>query len=350
MTRALMADPELPNKVMEDRVDDVRPCLACMQGCTDRTWAQLDLTCLVNPAAGRERTWAQLKPAVQKKKVLVVGGGPAGMEAARVAALRGHDVTLWEKSGVLGGNTLLAAMPPRREEFGDLPRWLTSQLPKAGVKVELNRAADAQSVRDFHPDVLVAATGAYAETPENIPGWDMPNVTTVHEVLRGTAKVGERVLMVGSHNTVIEVAEWLADRGKKVYLISGAESQVWDDPEAALANDKNGFTARHTLMGIAMPKIEFLPFKYIKEIVSDGVIISATGEQHPCTTQVRIGELVDQKLDVDTVVVHLRMRPERKWMDGLDGAVAEVYKIGDCLEPRQAIDAMADGGRIGREI
>jgi 2,4-dienoyl-CoA reductase (NADPH2) len=80
------------------------------------------------------------------------------------------------------------------------------------------------------------------------------------------------------------------------------------------------------------------------------VIISATGEQHPCTTQVRIGELVDQKLDVDTVVVHLRMRPERKWMDGLDGAVAEVYKIGDCLEPRQAIDAMADGGRIGREI
>ncbi|HEY3344620.1 MAG TPA: FAD-dependent oxidoreductase, partial [Anaerolineaceae bacterium] len=254
MTRALMADPDLPNKVMEDRLDDVRPCITCMQGCTDRTWSQLDLSCLVNPAAGREREWASLKPAEKKKRVLVVGGGPAGMEAARVAALRGHDVTLWEKTGQLGGVTLLASLPPHREEFGDLPRWLTGQLPKVGVKVELNKTAEAASVRAFAPDVLIAATGARPEIPEHIPGWDLPHVTTVHEVLEGKAVVGERVLVLGSSTAAVETAEWLAEKGKKVYLISGAPTQIWEDPEAALANDKNSFTGRHTLMGMAMPE------------------------------------------------------------------------------------------------
>ena len=350
MTRALMADPELPNKVQEGRLDDIRPCIACMQGCTDRTWAQLDLTCLVNPAAGREREWARLKPAAMKKRVLVVGGGPAGMEAARVAALRGHDVTLWEKASVLGGTSLLAAMPPRREEFGDLPRWLIGQLPKAGVKVELNRAADPASVRAFAPDVLVAATGARPEIPEHIPGWDLPHVTTVQDVLSGKAEVGERVLVIGHHTPAVECAEWLADRGRQVTLISAADTQVWEDPEADLANEKNGFTARHVLMGFVRPKIEFLPFTMVKAIEPGSVLLSKTGEQHPCTTHVRIGELEDHRLQVDTVVIHLRARPERSWMDGLAGEVPEIYKIGDCLEPRQAIDAMVDGGRVGREI
>jgi thioredoxin reductase len=350
MTRALMADPDLPNKVMEERLDDVRPCITCMQGCTDRTWSQLDLSCLVNPAAGREREWASLKPAEKKKRVLVVGGGPAGMEAARVAALRGHDVTLWEKTGQLGGVTLLAALPPHREEFGDLPRWLTGQLPKVGVKVELNKTAEADAVRAFAPDVLIAATGARPEIPEHIPGWDLPHVTTVHEVLEGKAAVGERVLVLGSSTAAVETVEWLAEKGKKVYLISGAPTQIWEDPEAALANDKNSFTGRHTLMGMAMPEIEFLPFKMVKAIEPGSVVISTTGEQHPCTTHVRIGELVDEHLAIDTVVIHLRQRPVRGWLAGLEGAAPEFYKIGDCLEPRYAIDAMVDGGRIGRLI
>lgn len=350
MTRALMADPELPNKVMEDRLDDIRPCIACMQGCTDRTWAQLDLSCLVNPAAGREREWAQLKPAEKKKRVLVVGGGPAGMEAARVAALRGHDVTLWEKAGALGGTTLLAAMPPRREEFGDLPRWLSGQLPKVGVKMELNHPADAQSVRAFAPDVLIAATGALPEIPEHIPGWDLPHVTTVHDVLSGKAQAGERVLVLGHHTAAVECAEWLADKGKKVYLVSGAETQIWEDALGDLANDKNGFTARHVLMGFVEQKVEFLPFKMVKQIEPGAVVLSKTGEQHPCTTSGRIGELEDQRLEIDTVVVHLRMRAERSWMNGLQSEIPELYKIGDCLEPRQALDAMVDGGRVGRAI
>jgi NADPH-dependent glutamate synthase beta subunit-like oxidoreductase len=345
-----MADPDLPAKVHEGRLDDVRPCITCMQGCTDRTWAQLDLTCLVNPAAGREREWASLKPAGLKKRVLVVGGGPAGMEAARIAALRGHDVTLWEASDRLGGATLLAAMPPRREEFGDLPRWLAGQMPKAGVKVALNHLADSDSVKNFAPDVLVAATGARIEIPEHIPGWNLPHVTTVRELLSGQKKAGERVLVLGYDTQAVECAEWLAEQGKVVYLISGYPSQAWENPEAALANDKNGFTARHSMMPFVREKVQFLPFRMIKAIEPGSVRISKTGEQHPCTTHVRIGEMGEEVLDVDTVVIHLRHRPVNEWMAGLGQSVPEIYKIGDCLEPRYAIDAMVDGGRIGRAI
>jgi 2,4-dienoyl-CoA reductase-like NADH-dependent reductase (Old Yellow Enzyme family)/thioredoxin reductase len=350
MTRALMADPSFPKKVMEDRKEDIRHCIACMQGCTDRTWAQLDLTCLVNPVAGRERQWAELKPAGIKRRVLVVGGGPAGLEAARVAALRGHNVTLWEKTGELGGNTLLAAKPPRREEFGELPRWLINQLPKAGVQVVLNREANIQSVREFGPDVLIAATGAYPVIPQNIIGWNLPHVTTLHDVLSGSVEAGERVLVLGHTSQSVECAEWLADKGKKVFLISGANSQAWEDPLTALANDKNGFTARFIQMGFVEEKIVFLPFKMVKEIKSGSVIISKVGEQHPCTTHFRIGELEDQQIEVDTVVIHLQQRPQDKWLEGMEEVVPEIYKIGDCLEPRKAIDAMADGARIGRTI
>lgn len=350
MTRALMADPELPNKVMGNRLDDVRPCLACMQGCTDRTWSQLDLSCLINTSAGREREWAELKPAEEEKRVLVVGGGPAGMEAARIASLRGHDVTLWEKGTKLGGTALLAAMPPRREEFGELTRWLIDQLPKVGVKVELGRKADPESVCEFSPDVLVAATGAHPQIPEHIPGWNLPHVTNIYDALAGKSELGQRVLVLGHDTQSVEFAEWAAEQGKQVYLISGARVQVWEDPVAALANDKNSFTGRYVLMNFALEKFEFLPFMMVKSIEPGAVIISKTGEQHPCTTHVRIGELEDRRLEVDNIVVHLRLTPVRHWMKGLSDEVPKIYKIGDCLEPRKAIDAMVDGGRIGRTI
>jgi 2,4-dienoyl-CoA reductase-like NADH-dependent reductase (Old Yellow Enzyme family)/thioredoxin reductase len=350
MTRALMADPELPNKVKEDRLDDVRPCIACMQGCTDRTWSQLDLTCLTNPAAGREREWADLKPAQVRKRVLVVGGGPAGMEAARVAALRGHDVTLWERDQQLGGAARLASIPPRREEFADLPRWLIGQIQKAGVKIEMGRAAGADAVREFAPDVLIAATGARVEIPEHIPGWNLPQVTTVREVLSGQVQAGERVLVVGYETQAVETAEWLAEQGKTVYLISAHPTQAWEDPAAVLANDKSGFTARHMMMDFVMQSVQFLPFRMVKEIRPAAVLISKTGEQHPCTLHVRMGEMEDELLAVDTVVIHLRQRPVNEWLGAWSADIPEVYKVGDCLEPRQAIDAMVDGGRIGRAI
>jgi 2,4-dienoyl-CoA reductase-like NADH-dependent reductase (Old Yellow Enzyme family)/thioredoxin reductase len=350
MTRALMADPEMPNKVMGHWLEDVRPCLTCMQGCTDRTWAQLDLSCLINPAAGRELEWSPIKPAIGKKRVLVVGGGPAGMETARVAALRGHDVTLWEQSDQLGGTALLAALPPFRSEMGDLTRWLSDQITRADVGIETNKRADKGSVAAFQPGVLVAATGARPETPRHIPGGNLPIVTNVYDALSGKSTPGQRILIIGHTTPALECADWLAEQGKKVFLISGYPTQAWEDPTACLANDKNGFTGRFAMLGRIMEQIEFLPFKTVKQINPDSVILSKTGEQHPCTTHVRMGGMEDQRLDVDTVIIHLRMRPVRSWLDGLEDIINEIHEIGDCLEPRKAIDAMADAGALARKI
>ena len=350
MTRALMADPEMPNKVMTGRLDDVRPCLTCMQGCTDRTWAQLDLSCLINPAAGREIEWDPIKPADHKKRVLVVGAGPAGMETARVASLRGHDVTLWEQSEQLGGTALLAALPPFRSEMGDLTRWLSDQITKAGVKIETNKRAEKESIISFQPDVLVAAAGALPEIPRHIPGWNLPHVTHIYDVLSGKSSVGQRILIVGYTTPALECADWLAEQEKTVYLISGYPTQAWEDPTSCLANDKNGFTGRYAMIDRILEQIEFLPSKMVKEITPDAVILSKTGEQHPCTTHVRMGDLEDQRLEVDTVIIHLRMRPLRSWLDGVEDIVSEIHEIGDCLEPRKAIDAMADAGALARKI
>jgi hypothetical protein len=156
--------------------------------------------------------------------------------------------------------------------------------------------------------------------------------------------------MLGYDTQVLETAEWLADKGKTVYLVSGAPVQAWEKPDAALANDKNGYTARHLMMNFVMNKIHFLPFKMVKAIERGAVILSRAGEQNPCTTHVRNDSLEDERLEIDNVIIHLRQHPVDRWLEPLGNETGEVYRIGDCLEPRQAIDAMADGGRIGRLV
>jgi len=214
----------------------------------------------------------------------------------------------------------------------------------------LDRTADADSVAAFAPDVLIAATGARVEIPEHIPGWNLPHVTDVRAVLSGKVQTGERVLVVGYETQAVETAEWLAQQGKTVYLISAHPSQAWEDPAAALANDKSGYTSRHLMMGFVLDSVQFLPFRMVKEIQPGAVVISKTGEQHPCTLHVRMGDIEDERLEIDHVIIHLRQRPVNEWLGALASQIPEVYKIGDCLEPRQAIDAMVDGARIGRMI
>jgi 2,4-dienoyl-CoA reductase-like NADH-dependent reductase (Old Yellow Enzyme family)/thioredoxin reductase len=326
MGRALLADPELPKKAQEGRVDDIRMCTACCQGCIDRLFMQQDITCLVNPAVGREKEFA-LKPAEKAKKVLVIGGGPAGMEAARVAVLRGHKVTLYEKSDKLGGQLILAATPPYKGEFSNLNAYLSTQMEKLDVKVELGKEVTPAMVQELQPDVVIAAVGSQPLIPEGILGIGGDNVVTAWDVLAGKVDTKGTVIVAGGGMVGCETAEFLAEKGKKVNVVEMLPDIAMDV----------GVTPRVIfIQRLAEHKIEMLTNRKIKEIAKNGVIVEQDGKT--------------QTIEGDTVVLALGAVPERKLIESLRGKVAELREIGDCVEARKALDAVYEGSRVAREI
>lgn len=221
MVRAQIADPEFANKAREGRLEDIRTCIACNQGCADRLFDRLYITCLQNATVGKEKEIGTIERTAKRKRVLIVGGGPGGMEAARVAALRGHDVTLMERDSQLGGRINLLIKVPSREEFGGVTRYLTKQIEKLGVKVKLGVEVTEEIVKKENPDVVIIATGAKPFTP-TLPGIGQDNVTMIEKVLTGEAKVGEQVAIIDTTGLQEgpSTAEFLADQGKKVKLIT----------------------------------------------------------------------------------------------------------------------------------
>jgi len=195
MTRALIADPDLPRKAREGRLDDIRTCVGANEGCIDRIYQGKAVTCVQNPATGREAELGDVRPASTPKKVVVVGGGVAGLEAARMAALRGHRVLLLEKATELGGQVLLAARAPARAEYAGIVRFLAFQIRKLGVDVRLGVEATPDLVLAEHPDAVVVATGSHPYIPP-VPGSDGKHVVTDRDVLGGEAKVGANVVVI----------------------------------------------------------------------------------------------------------------------------------------------------------
>jgi dimethylglycine catabolism A len=220
MTRALIADPDLPRKAQEGRLDDIRICHGYNSGCIDRIYTGRGVTCVQNAVVGREREWSELKPAERPLKVAVVGGGPAGLECARIARLRGHSVVLFEKNRELGGQTLIAKRAPARQDFDGACRYTARQCEKLGVDVRVGTEADAESVLRESPDVVVLATGARALRPD-VPGIDAHG-TSAWDVLSGRIPSGTRILVIdeeyGYQGT--SVAEFLLDRGKEVAMVT----------------------------------------------------------------------------------------------------------------------------------
>jgi NADPH-dependent 2,4-dienoyl-CoA reductase/sulfur reductase-like enzyme len=219
MVRANIADPNLVNKVKLERVQSIRPCVG-LNDCIHRSTVEgLGFGCASNPFAGRESEGG-LKPTTQRKKVLVIGAGPAGMELAGLAAERGHDVTLWEKAGHLGGQVALATKVRMNANYG---KWVTFQqwrLAEAGVKIELNKSADADSVLAFGADTVAVATGAKVRRP-GIPGDTLPHVLTVADVIEGNHKPGKHVLVIAEDDrpSPLTVAEHIAGLGHHVTVI-----------------------------------------------------------------------------------------------------------------------------------
>jgi len=214
--RPLLADPELPNKAREGRLEDIRMCTACCY-CVDTVIGNAQpLTCAVNAAMGKEE--AIPTPAQRPKRVLVVGGGCGGMEAARVAALRGHKVTLFEQEQNLGGQLLIAAIPPGKEELVTITKFLSVQLSKLGVEVRIGQRATVEAIADMKPDTVVVATGS-STVPPHIAGASLPHVVMARDVIMGRKAVGQKVVVVGGGRVGCETAELLASWGKEVTLV-----------------------------------------------------------------------------------------------------------------------------------
>ena len=354
MGRALIADPDLPRKAVAGRSADVRPCVACEQGCIDRWLASLDATCTVNPEAGRELEpgWGAIATvaAPTARRVLVVGGGPAGMEAARCAALAGHDVTLWERGPLLGGQLRLAARAPYGGEWDEYCDWQARQVAAAGVRVELGREASRKAILAHGFQEVILATGARPWLPREIPGWDEPHVTTPFDVLAGEIAPGRRVVVLGGETIAARTALFLAAEGHQVTLVAGGHAGH-DDPDTAdLARDILGSVVRPMVIEWLTEHVALVLRRHVKRIEPGGIVHGPAGLFDPHRYSTRVGSQDDVFLAADTVVVGAARLPDDALFTALHRApaLAQVHVVGDATSPRTVTEAVAEGAACAR--
>jgi len=328
--RPLLADPELPRKLAQGNLENVRLCIRCgycNERLSGRGW---QVGCAINPDWGRERDF-RLKNTQDPKRILVVGGGPAGMEVARVSALRGHHVTLVEKNTRLGGNLRVASYSPCKEifqsHFGD---WLERQCQKQNVRIELGKEVTPQAIREYAPDVVIIATGAVPDIP-SIPGVDKEHVVIAEDVIGGKTSFGKRVIVAGGGHVGVETADYITDKGlaDKVTIIERLP---------LIGSDMYAATRRY-LVDVVLHQagVAMVTDMHIDEIVDGGVV--ATDK-----------EWNRHMFEADTVVLAIGYTPRMQLYEAIKGKVPELYRIGDCINARKIADAVREAAYLGRKI
>jgi 2-enoate reductase len=322
--RPLLADPEWVNKVKAGRAEDIRPCIGCNDGCIYRGYNMQYLSCAVNPECGMEREFF-LTPIAKKKSVLVIGGGPGGMEAAARAAQRGCEVTLWEKAEKLGGKLRTASLPEFKRDIRPLITYLEREVEKAGVKLELGKEATEDSVAAVSPDVAIVAVGSVPARPP-VPGIASEHVISYVDAIDTKEKCGQRVLVVGGGLCGCETAVFLAQQGKTVTLIEMMEQII---PEG---------TSVTTLMGIsellAKSGVSIKTGTKLVGVTTRGARLAANGSE--------------QEIEVDTVVIASGFAPNLELRNRLEQSVPEVHTVGDCAKSRNILNAVWEGYHAAR--
>jgi 2,4-dienoyl-CoA reductase (NADPH2) len=344
MTRSIIADPEFPNKVIEGRIEDIAPCTACLTCLEPKAESR---QCRINAAFGSSESYL-INPAEQKKKVVVVGGGPSGMEASRVAALRGHEVILYEKTRELGGLVPLASMLRETEIQDILPmiRYLKTQITRLGVKIRLGQEFNASLVETDKPDVLILAAGGIPALPD-IPGINnkivlknddlhrqlkfylkFMNPDTLRQLTRLWMPIGKRVVVIGAGKQGFELAEFLVKRGRKVTIVDTAEP--FTKTARSLIDNLNleWFERRKVPMFTGVRSIEIT--NYAVRIVTK--------------------DRESKTIEADNVIPVLPLIPNTAIVKNLEGKVKEIYAVGDCKEAGLIVDAISSGWRVARKL
>ena len=326
--RQLIADPYWPKKVMEGRVDEIIPCISCNTCLGD--FKPGPMRCAVNATVGREAEF-RVRPAEERRKVLIVGGGPAGMEAARIAALRGHQVTLYEERDQLGGQLLVAKVPPHKEILGDFVRYLTRQLEKSGVEVKLMHRVSPDSLDEIKPDVVILSTGATQSLPD-IPGVRQSNVMTALDVLSRVREVGKSAAILGGARVGCETAEYLAEKGVEVTILRRGPQILDVSADEVSVMEREAILYRLGKNGVRV----FTSVKY-EAITEKGIVFYD-----------KVGK--KQILMVDTIVLAIGFDANDELAKAWGGRVQHLFQAGDCVEPRRIIDAIHEAAQVAHLI
>ena len=330
MTRALISDADMPNKAIAGRLDDIRACIGCNQACIGHYHMSVPISCIQNPVSGRERELLPLPKAERRKRIVVAGGGPGGMKAAAVAAERGHQVTLCEATGQLGGQALLAQLLPGRSEFGGIVTNLERELELSGVEVRLNCRVGSSIIETLRPDSIIMATGATPYLPKVDIGEEV-HVADAWQILKGESKVGSAVVIADWR------CDWVGLGLAEKLVLEGSHVRLCVDGEMAGQNLQK-YMRWHWLGQLHKLGVQVVPYARFFGAAGDTAFFMHTLS----------GEAIECK-NMDTLVLAQGHQPETRLEGELRSSGARITLVGDCLSPRSAEEAVYEGFLAGRD-